>query len=220
MFTRTPDIPRILVTGFEPFAGADDNPSARLIASLANSRLAAGIEVVAEVLPVSTDRMPARLRGLLKDLRPNVVIGFGEARGSSLVRVERLAVNLLDFHTPDNDGRQLHDAPIVPGGPAAYLTTLPAADVVAAVRAADVPCDASLSAGAYLCNQMMYLTLHWAAGRARAPRFGFVHVPSLPSQITSIDGGACMDLTVQRRALDAVLQLVARRLLLERGATT
>jgi pyroglutamyl-peptidase len=206
-----PELLRVLVTGFEPFAGADDNPSARLVASLADSDQPPGVEVIGHVLPVSASRLPGRLLGLLDSLRPDVVLGLGEARGSAAVRVERVAVNLLDFATPDNDGDVLRDMPVVPGGPPAYFTTLPAADVVAAVRAAGVPCDASLSAGAYLCNQMMYLTLHWAARQARGPAVGFVHVPSLPSQNTSAGGCPAMDLPTQQRALSAVLGFIARR---------
>ena len=47
--------------------------------------------------------------------------------------------------------------------------------------------------GAYLCNQMMYLALDWAA-RRRGPRAGFVHLPSLPTQSTSPPAGPTMDL--------------------------
>jgi pyroglutamyl-peptidase len=141
------DHPRIFVTGFEPFDGADDNPSAHVVGLLARD---AAAELAGAVLPVSAERLPGRLAALLDLHRPDVVLGLGEARGEAGVRVERLAVNLLDFRTPDNDGRVLNDVPIVPGGPPAYFTTLPADAMVAAVRGAGVPWATSLSAGAYL----------------------------------------------------------------------
>src|SRR5689334_9185596 len=115
-----PARPRILVTGFEPFAGANDNPSARLVERLCRGSTAAGTcDMRAVVLPVSASRMPPALAELLTSFRPNVVLGLGEARGSATVRVERVAVNLLDFRVSDNDGLEPHDAPVVPGGPPA-----------------------------------------------------------------------------------------------------
>jgi pyroglutamyl-peptidase len=192
------------VTGFEPFAGADDNPSARLVEGLcAGSSAAANVR--AAVLPVSAARMPPVLAELLEGFRPDVVLGLGEARGCPTVRVERVAVNLLDFRLADNDGLEPRDTPVVPGGPPAYFTTLPATELVSAIRAAAVPCETSLSAGSYLCNQMLYLALHWAARSARRPRVGFLHVPSLPSQNTSGTGVPTMDLGTLSRAVDAAL---------------
>ena len=197
--------PRILVTGFEPFDGADDNPSARVVERLARDAVP---RLAAAVLPVSAARLPGRLAELLDHYRPDVVLGLGEARGDAAVRVERVAVNLLDFRTPDNDGRMLNDNPVVPGGPPAYFCTLPAHAVVSAVRSAGVACVTSLSAGAYLCNMMMYLTLHWSARSARRPRVGFLHLPSLPTQNTSTAGRASMDLDTQARAARAVVEML------------
>ena len=203
-------MPRILLTGFEPFAGADDNPSARLAESFAASRAPSEIDLTAAVLPVSAARLPGRLHALLDAVRPDVVLGLGEARGSASIRVERVALNLLDFRTPDNDGLTLRDTRIIPGGPPAYFTTLPAYDLIAAVQDVGVPCEASLSAGAYLCNQMMYLALHWAARRARAQRVGFLHLPSLPTQNTTAGGDVpSLDLGTQRHAVEAVLRQIA-----------
>jgi pyroglutamyl-peptidase len=196
------------VTGFEPFAGADDNPSARLVERLGAGSPAAP-NVRAAVLPVSAARMPPVLAELLESFRPDVVLGLGEARGCPTVRVERVAVNLLDFGVADNDGLEPRDSAVIPGGPPAYFTTLPATDLVSAIRAAAVPCETSLSAGSYLCNQMLYLALHWAARSARRPRVGFLHVPSLPSQNTSGAGVPTMDLTTLVRAVDAALAHIA-----------
>jgi pyroglutamyl-peptidase len=199
---------KILVTGFEPFGGADDNPSARLVERL-NAGSARAASVRAAVLPDSATRMPLALAELLETFRPDAVLGLGEARGCPTVRVERVAVNLLDFRVADNDGMEQHDSPIVPGGPPAYFTTLAAPELVSAVRAAAVPCETSLSAGSYLCNQMLYLALHWAARSARRPRVGFLHVPSLPTQNTSGTGVPTMDLGTLTRAVDAAVARVA-----------
>ena len=192
---------RILITGFEPFCGATENPSAELAISLCDAEAV----VCTAVLPVSARRMPEILLPLLEQHQPDIVLGLGEARGSAVIRVERIAVNLLDFRTPDNDGQTICDTCIVPTGPAAYFTTLPVERVLDAIRAAGTACEASLSAGAYLCNQMMYLSLHWAAGASHRPRVGFLHLPSLPTQNTGTGSCATMELDLQARAVRAAV---------------
>lgn len=201
--------PRILVTGFEPFAGADDNPSARVVEHLAGR---AHGTLRAATLPVSTRRMPAVLHGLLDEHRPDVVVGLGEARGSDHVRIETVAVNRLDFRTPDNDGISLADQLISPQGSAALDVTLPTGRLLDGVRAAGLACALSDSAGCYLCNQMMYLTLDWASRQPHRPLVGFIHLPSLPTQNTSA-GGACPTLSLEDslRAVRAALDVLGHR---------
>ncbi|MGH8648309.1 MAG: pyroglutamyl-peptidase I, partial [Burkholderiales bacterium] len=96
--------------------------------------------------------------------------------------VERVAVNIQDARIPDNDGAQPTDAPVVAGGPAAYLSTLPVRAAVAALRAAELPAQLSMSAGTFVCNHVFYGLMHLAATRGHAFRGGFLHVPCLPQQ--------------------------------------
>ena len=49
-----------------------------------------------------------------------------------------------------------------------------------AIREAEIPATVSNSAGAYVCNDVMYTVLHHCVGTA--VRAGFVHVPQLPQQ--------------------------------------
>ncbi|MBD4636273.1 pyroglutamyl-peptidase I, partial [Xanthomonas citri pv. citri] len=86
----------------------------------------------------------------------------------------RVAVNLQDARIPDNAGEQPVDRPVRADGPAALFATLPAKRAVAAIRAAGVAAEPSLSAGAFVCNHVMYVLLD-APGTARAA--GFLHVP-------------------------------------------
>lgn len=103
-------------------------------------------------------------------------VGILADRGvtAEAVRVERVAVNLQDARIPDNAGEQPVDRPVRADGPAALFATLPAKRAVAAIRAAGVAAEPSLSAGAFVCNHVMYSLLD-APGTARAA--GFVHVP-------------------------------------------
>lgn len=68
--------------------------------------------------------------------RPDVVLCVGQAAGRSAVTPERVAINVDDARIPDNAGQQPVDAPIVPGGPAAYFATVPVKDMVRAIQEA------------------------------------------------------------------------------------
>lgn len=176
--------PKVLVTGFEPFGGSAVNPSAEVVRLLAFQEMV-HIELYPRVLPVDAEAAPRALIQSLDETQPDAVICLGEERGCVGLSVERVAVNLLDFRQPDNAGNMIADRPIVPDGPAAYFTTLPARAIVEAIRAEGIPADLSLSAGTYLCNQIAYVALHHlsTAGRAHVPA-GFIHLPALPEQVT------------------------------------
>ena len=84
---------RVLLTGFEPFGTHQVNPS-----QLVTERLG-GV-----VLPVSVRRTLSELEAAVDEHRPSVVLGLGLAGLRTQVAVERVAINVLDFSIPDNDG--------------------------------------------------------------------------------------------------------------------
>jgi pyroglutamyl-peptidase len=92
-----------------------------------------------------------------------------------------VAVGVMDFRIPDNAGRTYRDHPAHAdaSAPAAYLSTLPLREIVAAWRAAEIPGDISNTAGLYVCNFVLYHALHHLAltGRGGVP-CGFLHVPA------------------------------------------
>ncbi|MFC7402053.1 pyroglutamyl-peptidase I [Citricoccus sp. GCM10030269] len=181
---------RILLTGFEPFAGDGHNPSwpaareaaARLRdgafpgSSLNAAELAGAVEAVAVELPCSFTGSTEAFDRALADHRPDVVICCGLAGGRTEVAVERVALNLQDARIPDNDGYQPAGEPVDDAGPAAYFSTLPVKRTVAALKGAAIPAALSLSAGSFVCNHLFYVLMN------RAPTVplrsaGFVHVP-------------------------------------------
>jgi pyroglutamyl-peptidase len=50
-----------------------------------------------------------------------------------------------------------------------------------AIRDAGIPSQVSLSAGAYVCNDLMYQLMHEVATRRPGLMAGFIHVPSAES---------------------------------------
>ncbi len=171
----------LLLTGFEPFGGQAINSSEQAARALGEANLA-GITVRVAILPVDRTRGPATLLHALDAALPDAVVCLGEAARRTALSIERIAINLLDFRIPDNAGRQCVDEPIVPDGPAAYFTTLPARAMRDAARAAGVPAELSLSAGAFLCNQVFYTLMHELSRRGANIPAGFIHLPQLPEQ--------------------------------------
>ncbi len=171
----------ILITGFEPFAGSPVNPSMEAARALKQNP-PPGIEITTAILPVDHQGGPARLLEMLEASQPQAVVCLGEAAGRAALSLERVAINLMDYCIPDNLGETVTDQPIDPAGPAAYFSTLPLRAMLAAMLAAGIPAELSLSAGAYLCNQVMYALLHHLAQTGATLPAGFIHLPSLPRQ--------------------------------------
>ena len=170
---------KILLTGFEPFGGDTTNPSAQVVEYLAQQSLM-GCEIAVAILPVDRWRGPAAALSAIEMHRPDVVLSLGQATGRSAISIERVAVNLMDYRIADNVGHVAADEPIVADGPAAYFATVPVREMLAAVHQAGVPAELSLSAGTYLCNQVLYAVLHHLEQTGR--RAGFIHLPMLPEQ--------------------------------------
>jgi pyroglutamyl-peptidase len=199
---------KLLLTGFEPFGGSDVNPSAQIVERLAREG-GAGVELVTAVLPVDRYRGPATLIQAVRQSEPDAVLCLGLAGQRPAIAIERVAVNLLDFRIADNNGNQFVDEPIMPDGPAAYFTTLPVRAMHEAALAAGVPAELSLSAGAFLCNQVTYELLHYLAAHQLNIRAGFVHVPYLPEQVTQKRPLLpSMSLATMCRGITAVIQAI------------
>ena len=172
---------RLLLTGFEPFGDGTVNPSELVVRRL-QSAPPPGVELATAILPVDRHGGPARLLQAVAESRPEAVLCLGQASGRMFLSIERIAVNLLDYPMADNAGFQARDESIAPGGPAAYFATLPVRAILQAVRSVHVPVELSLSAGAFLCNQVLYELLHSLHVRGQAIPAGFIHVPAMPEQ--------------------------------------
>lgn len=169
----------ILLTGFEPFGGDVINPSWEVARAL-QGQVIGGATVQARCLPTTFAGAPNALEKALAVARPDLVIALGLASGRAEISIERVAVNLIDARIPDNAGERLQDVPVRADGPAAYFSTLPVKAMRQALLAAGHPAGLSLSAGAFVCNQVFYELQHRLAGRG--VRSGFIHVPALPEQ--------------------------------------
>ena len=184
----------ILITGFEPYGGHGRNPSFEAKQAL-DGRTVAGAAIVGRGLPVSMARLRPALAALFDEKEYGAIVSLGLQPGASVIHVERSAANVADFDIADNDGLDVTDAELSPGGPAARLATLPLRAIERAMLAAGIPARLSPSAGTYLCNACLYFCLE--AVEARPVPCGFLHFPCMPEQVAE----ACLEHDRQRAGL-------------------
>ena len=168
---------RVMVTAFEPFGGEKINPTMLLLEKLAAPD---GIELEKVVLPVVFGEAEARAIDFLNAHPADAVVMLGQAGGRAAITVERVAINFDDASLPDNAGNQPREQSIRENAPAAYFSTLPVRRMVDRIQESGVRGAVSLSAGAYVCNHLMYSMLDFLAGTN--VRAGFIHVPFLAEQ--------------------------------------
>ena len=146
----------ILLTGFEPFNGAAVNPSWEAVL-----------------------RVPATI-GSHEVHRMRLPVVYQQAAAEMLAEISRLppelvALNYRMASIPDNAGQLFSGEPILPHGENALMTALPVHQMIAAIREKEIPAWLSLSAGAYVCNDLYY---HLLLQEAEMGYRGlFVHVP-------------------------------------------
>jgi pyroglutamyl-peptidase len=188
----------VLLSGFEPFDGASSNSSWDAVRAL--EREWSGPATLATVLlPVEFARSWSLLEAAIAEHSPDIVIAVGLADGRTAITPERVAINLMDARIPDNAGNQPRTAAIAGDGPTAYFSGLPVDAIADGIRAASIPSEVSLSAGAYVCNDVMYRLLHAVASARPGLVAGFIHVPAetaMPIETIARGLAIAVDVTV------------------------
>lgn len=169
---------KLLITGFEPFGGETVNPSWEAVQRLPDT--IGSYRLIKLQIPVEYGNAANIVSQEATLCKADVILCVGQAGGRSGVTPEAAAINLRDSASADNTGLLQQNTPVIPGGPDAYFATVPVRDMVNAIQAANIPSSLSLSAGAYVCNDVLYTLLHRFHGTNT--KVGFIHVPYLPEQ--------------------------------------
>jgi pyroglutamyl-peptidase len=170
----------ILVTGFEPFGGEAVNASWEAARRLDGWRCGDHV-AVAVILPCVYDASVDAFAEAFERLKPHAALITGQAARRGLVCVERYARNVADGATPDNRGR-LRAAAEISDGPERLDATVPAAEIVRAIRYAGLPARASTNAGDYVCNHLYYGALAFVRRVSPETPAVFLHLPATPEQ--------------------------------------
>ena len=164
---------KLLITGFEPFGGETTNPSWDAVSRL-NDEINGYILTKLQI-PVVFGEAAETVIKAAEELRPDVIILVGQAGGRDAITPELVGINLRHASAPDNKGQMPKDEPIVSDGADACFSNLPVRKMAEAINAADIPARLSYSAGAYVCNDVLYSVL--TRFKCENVRVCFIHVP-------------------------------------------
>ena len=169
---------KLLITGFDPFGGERINPSWEAVKLLPETigEYALTKLQIPTVFGLAAEAVLAAAR----DLSPDVILSVGQAGGRKAVTPEVIGINLREAGIPDNMGNRPVNTPVIAGGPDACFATVPVREMVKSITSAGLPAALSFSAGAFVCNDVLYTLLHHY--RSTDTRVGFIHVPFLPEQ--------------------------------------
>ncbi|MCZ2257434.1 pyroglutamyl-peptidase I [Sporosarcina sp. G11-34] len=167
---------KLLLTGFEPFLNYPVNPTMQIVEELHGLEIGQ-YKIYSEVLPVDFNKSGDLLMEHIHAHEPDAVISLGLAGGRAKLTPERIAINVSDG-AADNSGNVPVDEPIIEGGADGYFTTLPVREMVNVLKEVGLPAEVSNTAGAYLCNHVMYRALHYANQQRPNMLAGFLHIPA------------------------------------------
>ena len=175
----------VLVTGFEPYGGRSVNPAYEVM-RLLDTRIIARETIIGRVLPVSFASLQVSIEAMIDELAPSAIVSLGLSPGESVIRIERLAVNIADFDIADNTGARLRDSHVSADKAVARRATLPVREIEADLLSGGIPARLSLSAGSFLCNACLYTFLHVLEHKAHPCPCGFIHLPYTPEQAATM----------------------------------
>lgn len=168
--------PNILLTGFEPFGQCNVNTSWEIVAAIPGLP---GMSLTKLLLPVAFKASVDILLQKIDELQPDFVVSLGQASSRDTFSLERVAVNIADARQPDNEGYRPQNLVISPAGQKQYASTLPIFDIFHTLQSHGIPVSLSDSAGTYVCNHLMYSTLHYITVKELPVKAGFIHVPGI-----------------------------------------
>ena len=164
---------KLLITGFEPFGGESINPSWEAVLRLPDE--IGDYALTKLCIPVVFGKATQKVVEMAKEVCPDAIVCIGQAGGRYGVTPEMVGINLRHATIPDNEYNQPMDEPIVENGANAFFSTLPVRKIATAIKEQGIPSQVSYSAGAYVCNDLLYSLLSYFQNTEMA--VGFIHVP-------------------------------------------
>lgn len=164
---------KLLITGFEPFGGETTNPSFEVLKLIPDQ--IKDFCLTKMQIPVVFDLSANTVIQKAEEISADVILCIGQAGGRDSVTPEMLGINLRYAGIPDNNGNEPRDEKISENGENAYFTTIPVRKISEEISKKGIPSKISYSAGAYVCNDVIYSLL--AHFNDTDVKVGFIHVP-------------------------------------------
>lgn len=204
---------RILLTGFNRFGELGVNPSEVIVQKISEGAESGSQEdIVTDVLQTEFASAGARIRKLIRQVRPEAVVCLGVAPGRNAMSLERVALNLDDTDAPDNAGDTASARIIVPKGPTAYWSTLPIGAMSKALQRRGIPVTISNHAGTYVCNHVFYVARHEIERLRSGAKCGLIHVPLMSEQAETLrDAAPTLPLSKMVAAIQCCFEVLRKR---------
>lgn len=167
---------KILVTAFDPFGGFDTNSSMMTLEKIKDN--IDGITVEKMIIPTVYRESAECVIEKTKEGGYDAVLCLGQAGGRCGITVEVIGINYALSQTEDNSKTRLNGEKLIPNGENALFSTMPVKAMVSAVVNEGFEASLSASAGAFVCNSLLYLLLSSNC----AEKIGFVHLPYATEQ--------------------------------------
>jgi len=174
---------KVLLTGFDPFGGEKINPAFEAVKHLPSN--IKGHEIVKLEIPTVFGDSIRTVATAIEREQPDIVICVGQAGGTSVIKVERIAINLEEAEIEDNKGCRPDGSQIDAHGKNAYFATIPVKLIVEELLNNKIPAAVSYSAGTFVCNHVFYGLMQLLESTYSDTLGGFIHVPYLPEQVIS-----------------------------------
>ena len=194
---------KILLTGFEPYWDYPEN-SSWVVAEMVATLGVKGVCISIEQLPASFSRVGMALRKAVEKHSPEMIIMLGQSGGSDKVKLERIALNMMDSKLPDNDGYIPNEEPINIDTPAALFTNTPIKSLRAAIEEQDISVKISNSCGLYVCNRLYYEALILC--EKCYMKSIFVHLPFYEGQPSAKPNKPTMSLDDMVKAVQIIIE--------------
>ena len=194
---------KVLITGFEPYWDYPDNSSWEVAKKVTACGIS-GVDIVVEQMPVSFERVPIALRKVVKEYCPDLIHMLGQSAGSDRVKLERVALNLMDSKHADNDGVIHNEISINPDTPTALFTNMPIKSLCNAIERRRVEVKISNSCGLYVCNRLYYEALLLCMEQSHMKAV-FVHLPIYEGQLSAKTGKSFMSIDDMVRAIQTII---------------
>lgn len=198
---------KILITGFEPFGGEKINPAFEAVKRLPDE--IAGAKIIKKEIPVVFKKGADSVIDSIEQCQPDYVLCIGQAGGRSQVTPEWVGINFQNARISDNEGNTPMQKRIVEDGPEAYFTMLPVFRMVERMKENGIPANVSYTAGTYVCNDVMYSTIHACKTKFKSTMAGFMHVPFATEQTVNHPAGTPgMNLSDIARAIRVSIEAI------------
>ena len=193
---------KILLTGFEPYLDYPDN-SSWVVAEKVTTCGVDGVDLAIEQMPVSFSRVREALLEAVKRHSPDIIIMLGQSGASDRVKLERVALNMMDSKLPDNDGYTPNEEPINIETPTALFTNTPIKSLCTAIKEQGISVKISNSCGLYVCNRLYYEALMLC--KEYHMKAIFVHLPLYEGQVSVKPNKKTMPLDDMVKAIQTII---------------